>query len=153
MDLPKSVCDQGLSGFWNRILVASVTARAGLSDACAISYIQYIGVVSAGLPSTAIGGAPPNSPIGISPSFPFASQYSAKSTIKRQWIDRHCRAAAQVTRYKTPGFNGLFAGLDQRSVLPRVAQKHQKHRKRYRNQGDIDCERLHHQIGAKYMLC
>ncbi len=45
--------------------MASVTARAGLSEACAISYIQYIGVVSAGLPSAASGGAPPNSPIGI----------------------------------------------------------------------------------------
>src|SRR6185437_11369129 len=45
--------------------VASVTARAGLSEACTISYIQYIGVVSAGLPSATRGGAPPNSPIGI----------------------------------------------------------------------------------------
>jgi len=46
-------------------LVASVTARAGLSEAWAISYTQYIGVVSAGLPSATSGGAPPNSPIGI----------------------------------------------------------------------------------------
>jgi hypothetical protein len=51
--------------------VASVTARAGLSDDCAISYIQYIGVVSAGLPSATSGGAPPNSPIGIYPSNQF----------------------------------------------------------------------------------
>jgi len=42
-----------MSGFWNRILVASVTARAGLSEAWPISYIQYIGVVSAALPSPA----------------------------------------------------------------------------------------------------
>jgi len=48
-----------------RAFVASVTARAGLSDAWPISYIQYIGVVSAGLPSATSGGAPPNSPIGI----------------------------------------------------------------------------------------
>src|SRR3954469_19340335 len=65
MDLPNSVRDHGLSGFWNRILVASVTARAGLSDAFAISYIQYIGVVIAGLTSVGSSGGRPNSPIGI----------------------------------------------------------------------------------------
>ena len=64
-DLPNSVCDHGLSGFWNSILVASVTARAGLSDAFAISYIQYIGVVIAGLTSVGSAGGLPNSPIGM----------------------------------------------------------------------------------------
>jgi hypothetical protein len=75
-----------------------------LSDACAISYIQYIGVVSAGLPSATIGGAPPNSPIGISLSFLFAPQYSAKSTIKRQCLDRHVGIAIQAVFNQNPGF-------------------------------------------------
>src|SRR3954454_19936284 len=70
MDLPNSVCDHGLSGFWNRILVASVTARAGLSEACPISYIQYIGVVRAALPSPGRAGGRPNSPIGMCSSKP-----------------------------------------------------------------------------------
>jgi hypothetical protein len=42
-----------------------VTARAGLSDACAISYIQYIGVITVELTSAGISGVCPNSPIGI----------------------------------------------------------------------------------------
>src|SRR5476651_1729237 len=92
MDLPSSVCDHGLSGFWNRILVASVTARAGLSDACPISYIQYIGVVSAGLPSTGQAGGRPNSPIGICPSKPgFALQYSGCCVTKGQCAERPFR--------------------------------------------------------------
>jgi hypothetical protein len=36
-----------------------------LREACAISYIQYIGVVDIGLPSATSGGALPNSPIAI----------------------------------------------------------------------------------------
>jgi hypothetical protein len=36
-----------------------------LSDACPISYIQYIGVVIAGLTSDGSAGGRPNSPIGI----------------------------------------------------------------------------------------
>jgi len=46
-------------------MAAKLMARAGLSEACIISYIQYIGVVSTGLPSDTSGGAPPNSPIAI----------------------------------------------------------------------------------------
>ena len=41
-DLPSSVCDQGFNGFWNRILVASVTARAGLSEPEAVVMTQAI---------------------------------------------------------------------------------------------------------------
>jgi hypothetical protein len=48
-----------------------------LSDAYAISYIQYIGVVIAGLTSAGIAGGRPNSPIGILLKPLFAPQHTA----------------------------------------------------------------------------
>src|SRR5450432_4586472 len=109
MDLPSSVCDHGLSGFWNRILVASVTARAGFSDAWAISYIQYIGVVSAGLPSATSGGAPPNSPIGISSSsLSIASQHSAQCVIMRQCTDRYIYVPDKPKVPRNHGITGFI---------------------------------------------
>ena len=46
---------------------ASLNPARAVTDATKILFqnIQYIGVVSAGLPSATRGGAPPNSPIGI----------------------------------------------------------------------------------------
>src|ERR1700733_888017 len=112
MDLPNSVCDHGLSGFWNRILVASVTARAGLSDAEAISYIQYIGVVIAGLPSDGSTGGRPNSPIGMFPRTPvFAPQHCDACAIKRQCA---IEAICTVNRGKNR-LNALKTGLIRRS--------------------------------------
>src|SRR5690242_11713896 len=116
MDLPISVWVQGLSGFWNRILVASVTARAGLSEACAISYIQYIGVVSAGLPSTTRGGKPPNSPIAILDRFLFAAQHSAESVIMRQCA---ARRFDQPLQHMPPQFHGKMALIRRRRAASR----------------------------------
>ncbi|GMP04703.1 hypothetical protein TM239_39350 [Bradyrhizobium sp. TM239] len=79
-----------------------------MREACAISYIQYIGVVRTGLPSAARGGAPPNSPIGIAISL-FASQHIAECVILRQCMVPYIYVA-EVT--KPAGIHGkvtLFA--------------------------------------------
>jgi len=55
-----------------------------MSDACAISYIQYIGVVSAGLPSAT---SEVHRQIHLSafiPQVSFASHHSAECVIMRQ---------------------------------------------------------------------
>src|SRR5713226_2294883 len=90
-------------------------ARAGLSEAWAISYIQYIGVVSAGLPSPTRGGAPPNSPIGIIAQSSFATQHSAESVIMRQCKDRYLHPAWQQ---KAPGIHGKVTYSPPPSSVP-----------------------------------
>src|SRR6195952_3314994 len=152
MDLPNSVCDHGLSGFWNRILLAWVPARAGLSEACPISYIQYIGVVSAALPSPGSAGGRPNSPIGMCPSKPgFASQYSGCCVIKRQCAERlftGCQAHGLVIVAQKP----LFAALEQRARPARTVQEHKKYREGDNKQHRVDQQRVDHQVGAKHMV-
>src|SRR5215210_5771091 len=153
MDLPSSVCDHGFRGFWKRIFVASVTARAGLSDACAISYIQYIGVVSAGLTSATSGGAPPNSPIGIYFLKPlFASQHSAEYVPNRQCTDRYIAASRKEKRFKNHGISRLFAALKQRAMAAGAAQQRQKDRKRADKEHHIDRQRPNHQVGPKHLI-
>ena len=107
--------------------MASVTARAGLSDACAISYIQYIGVVSAGLPSaTSGGGAAKFTNRHLFLKSHFASQHTAECVIKRQCTDRYIYVPKALKVREFLGISDLFAALDQRAVAPGAAQKGKK---------------------------
>src|ERR1051326_8445666 len=105
-------------------------ARAGLSDACAISYIQYIGVVSAGLPAEANGGALPNSPIGIDlrPLF-CAAAYCPMGNIASIHRSVFPRGDAREAQ-EIPRESDLFATPEQRSLPFGAAQQGQKGRKR-----------------------
>jgi hypothetical protein len=64
--------------------VASAKARAGLRDACPISYIQYIGETTGAPASSDKDGGRPNSPIGIANPFDFALQQHDGSILLRQ---------------------------------------------------------------------